>query len=321
MGNKGNDFMDTDKMFGVIYGQAVGDALGLGTEFLDKAEIKRFYPDGFHIYDQIIQDGHRSRWKKGDWTDDTDQMLCIAKAIIKDKSINPLSVAKEFYMWLHDSPMGIGANTLQVLTFPGYVDNPEKAAKSVWEKSGKRSAANGALMRTSVLGLFTVRIKQNAENICKLTHYDPRCIGSCVIASELINRLVGKGTMTTGEIIDLADKYDPSIKEYVLLAQDEDISNLDLDEEDSIGYTLKTLGAGLWAYFNAVSFKDGLLRVVNEGGDADTNGAVAGSILGAKFGRSGIPSEFIQGLARGNFLTQIADEIIRLAMMENDNAK
>jgi len=312
--------MDTDKMLGVIYGQAVGDALGLGTEFMNKAEVKRLYPDGFYIYDQIIQDSHRSRWKKGDWTDDTDQMLCIAKAIIKDKSINPLSVAKEFYLWLNDSPMGIGANTLQVLTFPGYTDNPEKAAKLVWEKSGQRSAANGALMRNSVLGLFSVRIKQNTENICKLTHYDPRCIGSCVITSELINRLINNDAMTMDEIIGLADKYDLRIKEYIELAQDEDISNLDLDEEDSIGYALKTLGAGLWAYFNALNFKDGLLRIINEGGDADTNGAVAGSILGAKFGYSGIPDEFIQGLVRRDFLTQIANEIIKLAMNDGGNA-
>ena len=70
-----------DKIAGCLYGQAVGDALGLGTEFMSKAEVKRNYPDGLSEYSQIVQDYHRKRWDKGDWTDDTDMMLCIAKAI------------------------------------------------------------------------------------------------------------------------------------------------------------------------------------------------------------------------------------------------
>ena len=85
-----------DKIAGCLYGQAVGDALGLGTEFMSKAEVKRNYPDGLSEYSQIIQDYHRKRWNKGDWTDDTDMMLCIAKAIVKDRCINPETVAHNF---------------------------------------------------------------------------------------------------------------------------------------------------------------------------------------------------------------------------------
>ena len=38
-----------------------------------------------------------------------------------------------------------------------------------------------------------------------------------------------------------------------------------------MGYTLVTLSVGLWAYWHSTSFVDGLLKVVNAGGDADTN--------------------------------------------------
>ena len=76
--------MINDKIRGVIFGQAIGDALGLGTEYMTKKEVNRYYPNGLAYYDQIIQDYHRKRWAKRAWTDETDMMLCLAYAIIKD---------------------------------------------------------------------------------------------------------------------------------------------------------------------------------------------------------------------------------------------
>lgn len=34
------------KMFGCLYGQAIGDALGLGSEFLSKDDVEKYYPNG-----------------------------------------------------------------------------------------------------------------------------------------------------------------------------------------------------------------------------------------------------------------------------------
>lgn len=121
-----------DKFKGVIFGQAIGDALGLGSEFLLKEEVQKYYPNGLTDYNQIIPDAHRSRWEKGDWTDDTDMMLCIARAIIKDGGkVNAMSVAKNFKDWFNGNPMGIGSNTYKVLSFGDYTDNPFKAAELV----------------------------------------------------------------------------------------------------------------------------------------------------------------------------------------------
>lgn len=300
-----------NKFKGVIYGQAIGDALGLGTEFMNDEDMAWKCPHGVKDYSDIYQDAHRSRWKVGEWTDDTDMMLCIANAVIKDKGVNLSHIAKNFKVWADGEPLGIGNNTYKVLSFGDYVEKPFDAAKLVWEMSKKQSAANGGLMRTSVVGLFPKAVEQSAADICRLTHYDLRCIGSCVIISSIIHSLVYKfESLTYHQILDIANKYDNRIAEYIDLSLNPDIRALDLQDERSMGYTLKTLAAGLWAYWNASSFEEGLLAVVNAGGDADTNAAVACAILGAKFGFESIPKEYVDGLIHRDVLDNIVDRLV-----------
>ena len=62
----------TNKIKCLTYGLVIGDALGLGTEFMSKEEVRANYPDGLTDYSQIIQEKHRSKWQKGAWADDTD---------------------------------------------------------------------------------------------------------------------------------------------------------------------------------------------------------------------------------------------------------
>lgn len=304
-----------DKIKGTIYGQAIGDALGLGTEFMDDYDMAWKYPNGLTYYSEIFQDRHRRRWEIGDWTDDTDMMLCIANAIIKDKGVNLTTIAQNFKDWANGVPMGIGANTYKVLMFGDYVEHPLAVSRKVWELSRFRSAANGGLMRTSIVGLLPCDIEQSAADICRLTHYDPRCVGSCVIVSELIHAHVyAKPIPSYEQIIAISKKYDERIVEFITLSQNEDIKALDLQEEGSIGYTLRTLSAGLWAYWHAKTFQDGLLAVVRAGGDADTNAAVACSILGAKFGYNAIPTEYVDGLIYREQLEEVIQGIMEVIM-------
>ncbi len=292
-----NIHLTRDKMLGCLYGQAIGDALGLGSEFMNKDEVSKNYPAGLSRYDQIAQDVHRRRWKKGAWTDDTDMMLCILSAFETDK-FNVHKVARNFKDWADGEPMGIGAHTFKVLAMGDFVEKHDECSRLWWELSRKSSAANGALMRTSVVGLATENVAEQAEAICKLTHYDPRCVGSCVIATLIIHNLVwNKRLLTYDEIKTVGKQYDDRITEWIDLAYlSDDIAQLDLDESHSIGYTLRSLSAAVWCYWHANSFEEGLLAIVNEGGDADTNAAIACAILGAKFGYDSIPKYYIENL-------------------------
>ena len=280
-----------DRIKGTIYGQAIGDALGLGTEGMTDEDMAWKYPNGICHYSDIFQDRHRKRWKIGDWTDDTDMMLCIANAVIKDKGVNLTSIARNFKEWADFD-----------------------ASKMLWNMSHQQSAANGGVMRTSIVGLFPKAVEECAVNICRLTHYDPRCAGSCAIVSLLIHSLVyGKDKLSYHQMVDIGERYDNRIREYIDLSLNTDIRALELQDWDSVGYTLKTMAAGLWACWNAKTFEDGLLSVVRAGGDADTNAAVACAILGAKFGFNSIPKEYVDGLIYKEQLENVISGMIELA--------
>lgn len=299
-----------NRISGCLWGQAVGDALGLCSEFLSREDVKAVYPEGLSRYEQSFQDAHRKRWKIGDWTDDTDMLLCIAKAIIKDEDIIPATVAHNFKEWYRGYPMGIGKNTVAVLGLTDYEESPEKAAEMVWEANGRKNAPNGGIMRTSIVGLWNENVTGNAENICRLTHADPRCIGSCVIVSEMINSLVWKNAeLPVEKLYDIADAYDRDISLYLESALNGTLEELELDDTNTMGYTLKAMACGLWCIYHVSDFKEGLLAVVNAGGDADTNAAVACSLLGAKYGFNGIPRYYIDNLRKKDEYASIVNHV------------
>lgn len=281
-----------DRIAGCLWGQAIGDTLGRGTEFMNRDEVLQNYPEGLSNYSQIGEGFGR-------WTDDTDMMLCIARAIIADKDVKPKTIAHNFKEWYKSSPVDIGVTTAKILSLYEYEGSPFEVARMMWERSGKNNAGNGGVMRTSVVGLWNENVAENAERICRLTHADPRCIGSCVTISEIINFLVWQDKeLSFEELLQIGERYDGRIKPYLETARNGMLEDFELDDEQTMGYTLKTMGCAVWCLCHVENFEEGLLKVVNAGGDADTNAAVACSVLGTKFGQKGIPQYYIQNLKR-----------------------
>ena len=69
--------------FPINKGAALGDAIGLATEFLSKSQARQLYGIGPISFGsekgyEFYKDYHRRRWNNGDWTDDTGK--CIVNA-------------------------------------------------------------------------------------------------------------------------------------------------------------------------------------------------------------------------------------------------
>lgn len=312
-----------DRICGTLYGQAIGDALGLGAEFMSKSTVEAVYPGGLRRYDQIIRDYHRRRFRAGAWTDDTEQMLCILESLVDNDGVDVPDIARRFYRWMIDDGLGIGNTVLSVLRHPRFLTHPHFAAEAVWVAGGRQSAANGAVMRTSVLGVWDFDQPQevvgHADQVCRITHWDPRCVGSCVVVCLLISALLRgetpDDTLYQGVVDGIFD-FGPEVLEYLTMAWKEPLEALDLDhglnegEQENVGYTLKAMAAGVWAMTHAADFEEGLLRIVNEGGDADTNGAVAGALLGTRWGFRAIPRAWTDGLYWKDYLDRQIGRLI-----------
>jgi ADP-ribosylglycohydrolase len=182
-------------------------------------------------------------------------------------------------------------------------------------------------MRTSVLGVWEYRdaekVRNNADVVCRMTHADPRCVGSCVAVCLGIRALLLGETDTDRLLDDLAAAvaaYHPEMKWAFLQAREPSLDGLDLDEgmnpgeENRLGYTLKTLGAALWALRHARTFEAGVTAIIHEAGDADTNAAVAGALLGARFGLGGIPAAWVRELVHHPALEERIERLLALCL-------
>jgi ADP-ribosylglycohydrolase len=80
------------------------------------------------------------------------------------------------------------------------------------------------------------------------------------------------------------------------------IAELELSGNELIGYCLKAFGSAVWALRYCQTFEEGMEAIVREAGDADTNGAVVGALLGAKFGFAGIRRDFLEKMFVGHWM-------------------
>ena len=333
-----------DHIRGMIFGQALGDSYGLSVEFKTKEWIEYNYKDKVIPFFDYIQTSHNKRWTRGDWTDDTDQMLCIMRSLTTNKKVVPTDIACRFKSWMENGfkecgdqcGMGIGETTHACMTHPQFCVDPFVASNEIYNIRGENTASNGACMRTSIVSSFYFwdfrKVQRNCINIAEVTHANPKCRATCLymcmVLMSLFQCIHYKQVFKPKRIIEYAITVassqlstDKEKEEFYEWCSYSPLENLCFDK-GGIGYTYLCLKAFRYGMEISIddssyetaskSFKEILHFLIRQGGDADTNGAVCGAILGARIGYSKLPKEWIDKLPYRDVLHKWTDEYLEM---------
>ena len=99
-----------DRYRGCMLGLAVGDALGAPLEFLERDEIAERYGT---VREMI--GGGWLQTEPGEWTDDTQMALAIARSVVRSGAVEPADIATLFVEWFNSHPKDVGNTTTRAL--------------------------------------------------------------------------------------------------------------------------------------------------------------------------------------------------------------
>lgn len=212
-----------DRIHGMMIGSALGDTLGLYTEFMTKTQAEKAYPRSkpqlkpdfrldLNNTTPFRMDVHRSHFVPRHWTDDTDHALCILLSYVHNRGrIDARDFTERLLLWRHQGtlalgtmPLGMGKTVSDVLKSEDFLEDPVGAAYGVWKPLGEM-AANGSLMRIHPLGAMCV-LKTLEETFAittansTTTHADPRCVFACLVQVGLIRGLLRGEVTRQGDI-------------------------------------------------------------------------------------------------------------------------
>jgi ADP-ribosyl-[dinitrogen reductase] hydrolase len=78
------------------------------------------------------------------------------------------------------------------------------------------------------------------------------------------------------------------------------------------GYVLDTLTIAWYALIHTDDFESAVALAINLGGDADTQGALVGALVGARYGLSGIPDRWLAALQHRAHIDGLAQRILAI---------
>jgi ADP-ribosylglycohydrolase len=321
---------------GSLVGLAIGDALGMPTQYLPREWIAQRYGilDGFHPGppENHISGGMAA----GRVTDDTDQAVILGRLIVAGNGhVGPETFAQELLSW---EQRMIAAGSADLLG-----PSTRKALQLVvdgtpTDQSGRTGATNGAAMRVAPVGIaFPCEpLEELVEAVIQTAHVTHNTtIG--IAAAAAIASAVSAGI--EGATVHEALRYSingaqlgqhhgyyfagPNIADRIIWALDMVRGRTTADALDLIYRLVGTGVAAQEAVPAAIAIcslapTDPWLTcrlAASLGGDCDTVAAMAGAIMGACHGAEGFPPHAVEALARANpdlGLNALADQLLAL---------
>lgn len=290
-----------DRAVGVLLAAAAGDALGVPYEFESRVLRDDEQPQ--------MLGGGLGNFAPGEWSDDTSMAMAIAEVaatgadLTSDAALD--AIATNFLRWFDSNPPDVGVQTRVVLRATRRrIRSGEKGAgrvmreeATVYATAHPRSAGNGALMRTAPVALAHLEDRAQlagaARLVASLTHADPLAADSCVLWCEAIRVAVLDGRFQIEAGLDLlpSDRKD-QWSTWLRNARRQDPNSFTPN-----GFTVSALQAAAAAISQTAfpeempcrHLQDALHTAVHIGNDTDTVAAIAGALLGARWGASAVP--------------------------------
>ncbi|MGO4200587.1 ADP-ribosylglycohydrolase family protein [Rhodococcus sp. TAF43] len=278
-----------DRAAGVLLATAAGDALGAGYEFTT--------PGTGTVIDMI--GGGIGAFAPGEWTDDTSMTLVIAEVAASGLDIGSGpgldAVAAQFVRWFDSDPADIGNQTSAVLSRRPV--SASEMAEVAWAVPG-RKGGNGSLMRTAPVALAYLDdvdgCVRAARAIGLLTHHDTRAVEACEMWTYAIRHAVLHGTFDG--VRGYLDGAPRPTREYWAPLLDTAERGGPADFPNN-GWVVDALLTAWWAITTTgpsgpEHLPRALEQAVRAGHDTDTTAAIAGGLLGARWGASAVPDRW-----------------------------
>jgi ADP-ribosylglycohydrolase/fructose-1,6-bisphosphatase/inositol monophosphatase family enzyme len=274
---------------GCLLGQVAGDALGTGMEVSGSGRAQ-------------MVDGLFWNTIAGQPTDDSELALLLARTLATAGTFDAEQVARAYHFWLHSRPFDCGMTVTRALRgiAPANIE-AGRAAEAAMRAANGESQANGALMRISPLGIWghalpPDTLATHARADASLTHPHPVCRDASAAYVVAVAHAIATGAgprETWRHAVDWAKAQGADDNVQCALRDAESQPPKDYTTW-AAGWVLVALQNAFYQLLHAPNFEEGLVRTILAGGDTDTNGAIAGALLGSVHGRDVIPLHWRQ---------------------------
>jgi ADP-ribosyl-[dinitrogen reductase] hydrolase len=303
----------SDRYRGALLGLAAGDALGTTLEFKS--------PGTFAPLTDMVGGGPFNL-KPGEWTDDTSMALCLAESLVEKRGFDPIDQLSRYVSWWKEGKFSVKGYCFDIgITTSGALRRFQQTGRADSGSTDPGASGNGSLMRLAPAPLAFAANPTEAVRLAgessRTTHGAPECVDACRYYGGLIVGAVqgrSKEELLAPHFAPAPGLWDavPLAPKVAAIAAGSFRTKADSQIRGS-GYVVHTLEAALWAFASTDTFRDGALKVVNLGEDADSTGAVYGQIAGAYYGVEGIPAGWRAKLAMRETIEGLADGVLGLA--------
>ena len=291
---------------GALLGLVVGNQLGVPTEGLGSAQaIRQAYPQG--VRDLAPPP------KGSPFDDDAAMALLLAESLAEKGDFDAEDVAQRWVKWMKVDGRGIGVTTQRALRLIERGTEPFEAGRLTL---GPRSASNGSVMRCVPVAL---RYHDNVDKLVRvstqqaaITHADERCTWGAAAVNLAARELLHGNQYFLEEVLHRLEGAAPrALIEAIGRVAWEQEGDLPLAVAGEAGYVVHCVEIAFWCAVHRPSLEEALVFLAEAGGDTDTNAAVAGALLGARDGETGIPPRWLDQLGSARGVAGLAERLIK----------